>query len=180
MDVIRQESRARWFAVYTASRHEKHVSSQLRDRQVEFFLPLYRTIHRWKNRTQADLELPLFPSYVFVRFSPRERGTVLSVPGVLSVVGSSREAWPLPDFEIEALRSGLDHRKPEPHPCLLIGDRARITTGALAGMEGVLIQKRNGLRMVLTLDQIMRSVSVEVDLHELERIPASGRTTLAS
>jgi len=167
-------SSPRWFAAYTASRHEKHVSAELKERCVESFLPLYRTVHKWRNRTQAILDLPLFPSYVFVRIPPSERGQVLNVPGVLSLVGSRREAWPLPDFEIEALRSGLDQRKPEPHPYLVIGDKARITTGALAGMEGVLVQKRNGPRVVLTLDRIMRSVSVEVDLHELERICPHG------
>lgn len=170
--IMHRESFPQWFAVCTASRHEKKVSTQLIDRQVECFLPLYRAVHHWKNRIQAALELPLFPSYVFVRilFSDNAK-VVLSVPGVLSFVGSSREAWPLRDFEIEALRSGLNDRKPEPHPYLVIGDRARIMTGALAGMEGVLIEKRNGLRVVLTLDQIMGSVSVEVSLHELERIP---------
>lgn len=172
------QSSPQWFAVYTASRHEKHVSTQLADRGVEFFLPLYRTVHCWKNRTKGVLEMPLFPSYVFVRIPRNKRGSVLEVPGVLSLVGSKREAWPLPDWEIEALRSGLDQRKPEPHPYLVVGVRARITIGALAGMEGVLVQKRNGTRVVLTLDGIMRSVSVEVGLHELERV--SPQAVLAS
>ena len=171
-------SSPRWFAVYTAARHEKNVSTLLKDREVESFLPLYRTVHLWKNRTKAELELPLFPSYVFVRIPPCERGRVLSVPGVLSLVGSKNEAWPLPDFEIEGIRSGLNQRNPEPHSYLVIGDRVRIKTGALEGMEGILVQKRNGLRVVLSLEQIMRSLSVEVGLHELERV--SPKIALAS
>ena len=159
-----------WFAAYTASRHEKLVSAQLAERKVESFLPLYRTVHRWKNRTQAQLELPLFPSYVFVRISPCERGAILQVPGVLSLVGSKKEAWALPDFEIEALRAGLDQRNPEPHSFLIAGDRVRITAGPLEGMEGILVQKKNSFRVVLTLDHIMKSVSVEVGIHEVERI----------
>lgn len=159
-----------WFAAYTTSRHEKYVSAQLSECAVESFLPLYRTVHKWKNRTHAMLELPLFPSYVFVRIPAHKRATVLQVPGVLSLVGSAREAWPLADSEIEALRAGLDQRKPEPHPYLVVGDKVRITCGALSGMEGVLVQKRNSARVVLTLDQIMKSVSVEVGLHEVERI----------
>ena len=159
-----------WFAAYTASRHEKRVSVQLNERAVESFLPLYRSVNKWKNRTRAMLELPLFPSYVFVRIPPNRRASVLQVPGVLALVGSTREAWPLPDAEIEALRAGLDRRKPEPHPYLVVGDRVRITSGALAGMEGILVQKRNGPRVVLTLDRIMKSISVEVGFQEVERI----------
>jgi transcription antitermination factor NusG len=166
----------KWFAAYTASRHEKRVSTQLSERAVESFLPMYRTVHRWKNRTQAMLELPLFPSYVFVRIPANEKAAVLQVPGVLGLVGSSREAWPLPDSEIETLRAGLDQRKPEPHPYLVVGDRVRITSGPLAGMEGVLLQQKNALRVVLTLDRIMKSISVEVGLHEVERI---SRTAIA-
>jgi transcription antitermination factor NusG len=164
-------SSPRWFAVYTATRHEKNVSTLLKDREVECFLPLYRTTHRWKNRTQVELELPLFPSYVFARITPGQRGKILSVPGVLSLVGSKREAWPLNDFEIEGMRSGLAQRNPEPHPYVVVGDRVRLKAGALAGMQGILVQKRNGLRMAVSLEQIMRSVSVEVSLHELEPVP---------
>lgn len=166
-----------WFAAYTASRHEKNVSTQLAERRVESFLPLYQTVHNWKNRTRARLELPLFPSYVFVRISAGERAAVLQVPGVLSLVGSSKEAWALPDFEIESLRAGLAQRRPEPHPYLVVGDRVRITSGPLTGMEGVLAQKKNGPRVVLTLEHIMKSVSVEVGLGEVERV--TSKTAIA-
>src|SRR5258708_37538669 len=101
------ESTARWFALYTAPRHEKRVAAQLAQNHCETFLPLYRTVHLWKNRIRATLTLPLFPCYVFVRTAQDHRAGVLSVPGVLSFVGSRREAWPLPDFEIEKLRAGL-------------------------------------------------------------------------
>ena len=97
----------RWFALYTTPRHEKHVSEILAERQIETFLPLYRTTRQWKKSRPVVLELPLFPTYVFVRIARQARGAVLGMPGVLSIVGSSREPWPLPDLEIEALRSGL-------------------------------------------------------------------------
>jgi len=107
---------ANWFAAYTNSHHEKRVASHFAERQIESFLPLYTTLHRWKNRCEMNLELPLFPNYVFVRIDPRERVRVLEVPGVMSLVGFGRALAPLPDFEIEALRSGLGKRKIEPHP----------------------------------------------------------------
>jgi transcription antitermination factor NusG len=164
------DSTARWFALYTSARHEKRVTAQLQENLVETFLPVYRTVHYWKNRTRATLDLPLFPCYVFVRVAQNLKGRVLSVPGVLSFVGSHREAWPLPDFEIETLRAGLGQLNAEPHPYLETGDRARIRSGPLSGMEGVLVQKKNGPRVVLTIEAIKRSISIEVELSNLERL----------
>jgi transcription antitermination factor NusG len=112
-----------------------------------------------------------------VRVAQNRRGNVLSVPGVLSFVGSRREAWPLSDFEIEKLRTGLGGVNAEPHPYLATGDRARIRSGPLSGLEGVLVQKKNGLRVVLTIEAIMRSISLEVELNNLERV---GDEILAS
>jgi transcription antitermination factor NusG len=88
----------RWFAVYTTPRHEKHVSEILAERQIETFLPLYRTNRQWQKSRPVILELPLFPTYVFIRIARQSRSVILGTPGVLSIVGSSREAWPLPDL----------------------------------------------------------------------------------
>ena len=160
----------RWFAVYTTPRHEKHVFEILAERQIETFLPLYRTTHQWKKSRPVVLELPLFPTYVFVRIARQARGSVLCTPGVLSIVGSSRESWPLPELEIEALRSGLLERKIEPHPYLTVGERVRIKAGVMTGVEGVLVRKKNEFRVVLTLDTIMRSVAVEVNADDVEPV----------
>jgi transcription antitermination factor NusG len=164
------DSTPQWFALYTTPRHEKRIATQLQESHVETFLPVYRTVHVWKNRKHASLELPLFPSYVFVRMSQNQKKAgVLSIPGVQSFVGSRGKPWPLPDFEIEKLRTGLRELNVEPHPYLVVGDRARIRSGPLSGMEGVLVQMRNGPRVVLTIEAIMRSVSVEVETANLER-----------
>jgi transcription antitermination factor NusG len=168
-----------WFAVYTTPRHEKHVSDMLAERHVETFLPLYRTNRQWKKSRPVSLELPLFPSYLFVRIGRQARGAVLSTPGVLSIVGSAREPWALPDLEIEALRSGLLERKIEPHPYLVVGEKVRIKAGVMAGVEGVLIRKKNDLRVVLSLDMIMQSVAVEVEADDVEPVRAT-LLTLAS
>jgi transcription antitermination factor NusG len=158
----------RWFAVYTTPRHEKHVSEILAERQIETFLPLYRANRQWKKSSPVVLDLPLFPTYVFVRIARQARGVVLGTPGVLSIVGSSKEAWPLPELEIDALRSGLLERKIEPHPYLVVGERVRIMAGVMAGVEGVLVRKKSDLRVVLSLDTIMRSVAVEVNADDIE------------
>ncbi len=175
-----QEFSANWFAAYTNSHHEKRVASHFAERQIESFLPLYATRHRWKNRCEMNLELPLFPNYVFVHIDPRERVQVLAVPGVQSLVGFGRTLAPLPTFEIEALRSGLGQRKIEPHPYLAIGKRVRIKAGPMMGMEGVLVRKKNNFRVVLALDVIMQSVAVEVDADDLEPVANyAGRVVLA-
>jgi transcription termination/antitermination protein NusG len=166
-----------WFAAYTNSHHEKQVARQFAERHIESFLPLYAARRRWKNGCEMNLVLPLFSNYVFVRIDPRARVQVLEVPGVVSLVGFGRALAPLPDFEIEALRSGMGQRKIEPHPYLVVGERVCIKAGPMTGMEGVLVRKKSRLRVVLALDVIMQCVAAEVDAEDLE--PALGRTRCA-
>jgi transcription antitermination factor NusG len=164
-----------WFAVYTASRHEKRVAQHLSQREIEFYLPLYRSARKWSDGSKVTLELPLFPGYLFVHIKRNERVRVLNVPGALAVVGGmGREPVPLPDGAIDALRAGLHLRAAEPCPLLMVGQRARIRFGALAGMEGIVVRKKNGLRVVLTLEHIMQSIAVEVDGNDLEPLPSGA------
>lgn len=157
-----------WYAVYTASNQEKRVEHHLRNKGVEVFLPLYTVLRRWKNRTTATLELPLFAGYLFTKIAPNERIRVLEVPAVLSILGSGHELLPLADAEIETLKSGLRLRQVDPCPCLKVGNRARIRSGALAGLEGVVVRKDEQLRVVVSIDSIMRSFAVHVNADELE------------
>jgi transcription antitermination factor NusG len=160
-----------WFAAFTSPRHEKRVEEYLRLRDVEHYLPVYRSPRKWRNGLRVVLDLPLFPGYIFVRIKRAERVRVLEVPGVLAIVGGTAgEMAPLPEADVEALRSGLHLRQAEPHSLLKIGQRARIRSGALAGLEGIVVRKNNSLRFVLTMDLIMQSVSVDVDGEELEPI----------
>jgi len=169
---------ARWFAVYTNSRHEKCVAKHFHERQIESFLPLYQKVHHWTKHNNVRLDLPLFPNYVFVHIAPRERNSALAVPGVLCMVGRGHSPSAIPDAEIESLRTALRLRQLEPHPYLTAGERVRIKTGAMEGMEGILIRKKNALRVVLTLDLIKRSVAVEVDAQDVE--PAIARRVCSS
>jgi transcription antitermination factor NusG len=159
-----------WYAVYTSPRHEKRVQQHLGHRRVPSFLPLFRTMHRWKNGCKAQVELPLFPGYVFVNIPRTERVNVLDVPGVISFVGPKGEPAQLSDFEIETLRSGLHLQKVEPYRGLAIGQKVRITAGALQGLEGTLIRNANGLRVVITVNLIQQSVSIELDSNAVEPI----------
>jgi transcription antitermination factor NusG len=159
-----------WYAAYTCARHEKRVGEQLERKGVEFFLPLYTTRRRWKDRS-VDLALPLFPGYVFVRIPLRERLRVLEIPSVVRLVGSEGQPTPLPDREVDTLRDGLALRlKAEPHPYLRVGRKVRICNGPLQGSEGILVRHKDQFRVVLSIELIMRSVAVEVDAADVEPI----------
>jgi transcription antitermination factor NusG len=169
INVLNCAHTARWFAVYTSARHEKRIAEHFGQRQIEHFLPLYHVQHKWKNGCNAKLELPLFPGYIFVRIQPNKRVPVLEVPGVLSIVsGTGCDAAPLADSDINTLRAGLSVRRAEPHPLLVIGQRVRIRSGALAGLEGIVLRRKSGFRVVLTLNLTMQSIAVEVNSEELE------------
>ncbi len=169
-----------WFAAYTTTRHEKAVAEPFALRSTEAFLPLYKAQRLWKNGCKMNLELPLFPSYVFVRVPVRERVKVLEVPGVLSLVCAAGKPVPLPEADIQALRSSLPLMKCEPHPYLKVGEHVRIKSGTLEGMEGILLRKKGMLRVVLSLDLIMKSVAVEVDADNVEAVvPSFARHKLA-
>jgi transcription antitermination factor NusG len=165
--------RSNWYAIYTRPSHEKRVAEHCALREIECYLPSYRTTSRWKNRRKVELELPLFPCYVFVRFQWCQHVRVLEVPSVVSIVSNGREPLPLDHSEIVSLRAGLDLCQAEPHQYLNIGERARIKHGPLAGFEGVVVRKNNGLRVVLTLQQIMKSVAVEIEECDLELLGES-------
>src|SRR6266550_8578636 len=160
----------RWYVAHTSANHEKRVTQQLLERSVEHFLPLYETVRRWKDR-RMQVQLPLFPGYVFVRLPLRDRLKVLQVPGVARLISFNGQPAALPDNEIEALRTGLAAQlHTEPHPYLTVGRWVRVKSGALEGLEGILIRKKNTCRVVVSLDLIMRSASVEVDASDLESI----------
>ena len=161
-------SELRWYAAYTNANHEKSVAVQLGQRSLEHFLPLYGTVRRWKDRRRL-LQLPLFPGYVFVHFALRDRLQVLQIPGVAKLVSFNGLPAALPQQEIEALRASLESGlRAEPHPNLKVGRRARVKSGPLQGMQGVLVRRKNRSRFVISLDLIMRSVAVEIDALELE------------
>jgi transcription antitermination factor NusG len=154
--------------VYTLSCREKQVSRHMEIHSIEHFLPVTKSRRRWKNGCTVVVEEPLFPGYLFVQIDRAARTKVLSVPGVHSIVGTGKDPIPLPHFEIETLRRSIEHLKIEPHPYLNVGERATILRGPLAGMTGIVVRKKNGLRFVLSLDLIMKSVAVEVDAADLE------------
>ncbi|HZU23044.1 MAG TPA: UpxY family transcription antiterminator [Terriglobales bacterium] len=164
---------ATWYAAQTCSRHEKRVAEYLAGRGIESFLPLYVAQRRWADR-KARVELPLFPGYLFVHIPLAERLRVLELPGVVRLVSSRGQALAIGEAEIESLRQGLRAGgKAEPHPFLKIGERVHVLAGPFAGCSGILLRKKDSLRVVVSLDIIMRSVAVEVDACDIETSSAN-------
>jgi transcription antitermination factor NusG len=161
---------SRWFAAYTCANHEKRVREQLEQRSVESFLPVYETVRRWKDR-RVRLQLPLFPGYLFVRMAVVDRLRVLQVPGVVRLVGFSGQLAPLPDEEIESVKKGLAGGVlAEPHPFLTVGRRVRVKRGPFEGRQGILLRRRGKLRLVLSIELIMRSLVIDVDIDDVEAV----------
>jgi transcription antitermination factor NusG len=159
---------SRWYAAYTCANHEKRVREQLEQRSVESFLPVYETVRRWKDR-RMRLQLPLFPGYLFVRMAVVDRLRVLQVPGVVRIVGFSGQLAALPDEEIEELKNGLAGGvRAEPHPYLTVGRRVRVKRGPFEGRQGILLRRKGKLRLVLSIELIMRSLVIDVDIDDVE------------
>ena len=117
------EDERRWFAVFTRSHHEKRVAQHYAERNIEHLLPVSRVERQWSHYRKVTIEMPLFPNYLFVHISRRERTRAIEVPGALSLVGQNSVPAPLPDVEIESLRESLKLRNCQPHPYLVAGSR---------------------------------------------------------
>ena len=159
-----------WYALYTRHQHEKVVASLLSGKGFEVFLPLYSTVHRWKDRDK-HLSLPLYPGYVFLRDCLEQKLQIMMTPGVHSIVGTAGCPEPILNFEMEAVKRVIDSScAVAPHPFLHSGDRVRVTHGPLEGIEGILLRKKNTFRLVLSVEMLRKAVAVEVDTSMVEPI----------
>jgi transcription antitermination factor NusG len=163
-----------WWAVYTRHQHERAVAGLLAAKGFQVFLPLYESMRRWRDRSKL-LSLPLFPSYVFVRSEHNRRLQVLTTPGTYSILSYGEQPAPISDAEIQAIRRTLDGPfEVEPHPFLLCGERVRVKRGALEGVEGILLRKKNRSRLILSVEMLAQSVAVEIDAADVEPVAAPG------
>ena len=158
----------RWYAAYTRSNHEKRVAAHLGLKSVQYFLPLYDSVRQWKDR-RMRLELPVFPSYVFVHVALRDRFQVLQIPGVSKLVGFNGTPVPLAEKEIEILRKGWGSGVTvEPYPYLAIGRIVRIRSGPFAGVSGILLRRPKSLRVIISIELLKRSMAMDIDWRDLE------------
>jgi transcription antitermination factor NusG len=159
-----------WYALFTRHQHEKAVATALSNKGHEVYVPLYRSVRRWQDRAK-HLALPLFPCYAFICEGMDRPLQILTTPGVLQIVGYGGRPATISQAQLNAVRqiveSGL---LVETYAYLQCGDRVRIKSGPLVGLEGILARKKDSVRLVVSLDMLGRSAAVEVDVLNVERI----------
>ncbi|HEX7050698.1 MAG TPA: UpxY family transcription antiterminator [Longimicrobiales bacterium] len=167
----------RWYACYTRARHEKRVEELLRGRGVDSYLPLAPRLQQWKDRKKR-VHFPLFPSYVFGRFTLREVHAVLTTPGVSTIVRANGYPTPIQEREIENIRrfaaavasTGVE---PERRPLLREGQRVRVIEGAFRDVEGVVIERRGRKRVLVGIEAIGQGLEIDVDARLLKPLGAA-------
>ena len=161
--IFPEESMTQWFALYVKLRHEKLISDLLLKKGFESFAPSYLERKPWRDKIH-EVEMSLFPGYVFARFDSRYRMPILTTPGVREVVGYGRVPVPVPDQEIHMVREAVNSRlRVEPCQYLETGSRVQIVCGPLAGLEGILEETRSSCRVIISVALIQRSVRVEIE-----------------
>ena len=164
---------AQWFAVWTRSRQEKSTAALLKTLQVPHYLPLKSETRRWSDRKQS-VTVPLFSGYLFVHINSENQSKlqVLKSPGVVGLVGNGSGPTPIPAEQVELIRtvlnSGVEYSNCE---YFEEGDRVRVIRGALAGVEGTLLNGNSQSRLTVSIDTIQHSLAVSVSRNDLELLP---------
>ncbi len=159
-----------WYAMQTRPRREKVVVQRLRDRGVTTFFPTVTEVHRWSDRMKS-VEMPLFSCYLFVKTAAtnEDRQRVLQVDNVLGFVGTAGLGTPIPDEQVDAVRALVSEKLPYScHPFLTTGERVRICSGALTGLEGILLSRKGDRKLVISVDAMQRSLSIQIDGYDVE------------
>jgi transcription antitermination factor NusG len=164
----------KWYALHVHARKEQLVASQLQTRNLECFLPTYKSLRKWSDRTK-ELQQALFPGYVFCRFDFENRQPVVMTSGVTQVVGIGKVAIPIADSEIEALQVAVSSGIPaQPWPYLRTGEYVQINYGHLTGLQGILVNFKGNHRVVLSVTLLQRSLALEVELDWLSPVAEPG------
>ena len=153
----------RWYALYVRSRHEKVVETGLRGKGYPAFSPFYRTKRKRVDRV-AEVDVPLFPGYVFCNFESGKRLPILTTPGIVGVVGAGNRPEPVEDHEIASIRTiALSGRPVQPWPFLRAGQRIRLQAGPLVGAEGIFLCVKNEYHLVVSITLLQRAVAVVIE-----------------
>lgn len=167
-----------WYACYTRARHEKQVEQLLRQRGYESYLPLVPQLRQWKDRKKL-VEFPLFPSYVFGRFTLKELHGILTTPGISTIVRTNGYPTPIPDRDIlnvqrfaQAIaQTGIET---EQRPFLVEGQWVRVLEGPFEGVEGVVIEQRGRKRVLVGVEAIGQGLEIDIDTRLLKPIKREG------
>jgi transcription termination/antitermination protein NusG len=176
LPIAMAESDARWYAIRTRSRHEKVAAREIEGQGIPVFLPLVTSVRQWSDR-RAEVELPLFPGYVFVKvaYFSGDRIRVLRSTGVVNFVGPTSAGASIPDEQIESIRTILIRKLPiEDHPFLKLGQRIRVLNGSLSGVQGILVAVKGSRSLVISVEPIQRSLCIKLDDYEVEMIQSEN------
>jgi transcription antitermination factor NusG len=173
MKHLTNEEVALWYCVHTRSRHEEVVFQRLEDKRMNAFLPKLEVWSRRKDR-RKKIQKALFPGYLFVHelLDPIHRLEILKTPGVARILGNEKGPVPVPDTQIESIRTILDGKSAvSPFPYLKEGQMVRVVEGPLKGCEGFLLKIKEGKeKLIISVDLLQRSVAVEIDGASVEPI----------
>lgn len=169
LSILKPPHDKHWYVVYTRSRHEKYMAEQCTERAIITFLPLYAVQRRWKQR-RAEVLLPLFPSYVFVYIALADRLRILTLPGVVSLVSFNGVPAIVPESQINSLKKAITLGRAEPHVYLRSGRRVRVTSGPLVGLEGIIVELKNKVQVVVSFEWMTRSVAISLDAADVETL----------
>jgi|HubBroStandDraft_3_1064219.scaffolds.fasta_scaffold466279_1 transcription antitermination factor NusG len=159
-----------WYALFTRHQFEKSVAFSLSNKNHEVYLPLYRSVRQWQDRSK-QLWSPLFPSYLFIKEGMDRQLEILTTPGVLQIVSWGGHPAIVPQAQLDAVRQILESCLiVETHPYLRCGDRVRVKTGPLMGLEGILVRSKGLSRLVISMEMLGRSAAVEIDVLNVERV----------
>lgn len=173
------EARGNWYALFTRHQHEKYVAHSLTAKGFNVYLPLYRATRRWQDR-EKQLCLPLFSGYVFLCEGMDRQLQVLMTPGILHIVACGGRPAIVPQEQLDAVRRMLESsQRVEPHPFLNRGDRVRVVSGPLFGLEGVFARTKAATRLVISMELLGRSAVVEIDAAQVERISSPRASEFA-
>lgn len=160
----------RWYALYTRSRHEKFVDGELQKKGFETFLPIRRIKRHWSDRIKEITE-PIFSSYLFVHIPLRDRVEILKTRGSVRLVSFNSTPTPVSEGELEAVRRFIQEKiLVDPYPYLGEGNRVYVRSGPLKGIEGFIVRKNKHTRLVISLDLLFQSISVEIDEALVEKV----------
>lgn len=168
-----------WYAIQVKTSWEKQAGQLLENKGYEIFVPLRKTKRKWSDRTK-ELEVPLFPSYIFGRFDAKHRLPILTTPAVFGIVSAGKQLLPVPDEQVDAIQKLVKSGVPIlTSPFLKVGQRVVVDGGALDGQKGILTRFKNSWRVVISVDLIQQSVAVEVDREQV-RVVEEGRTQITA
>ena len=159
-----------WYALYTRPRHEKKAAELLSEKDFEVYLPLIKKVRQWKDR-KKKVDMPLFNSYIFVNFEYNQRFDVLKTHGIVKIINFSGEPAVIPDWQIDSLKRMLEF--PETvrlEKYISPGEIVEITAGPMRGLKGMVNMKKDSKRLVLSIDGVFQSISVEIEEEFVERV----------